>query len=110
MGISPLDLQTMYSQMANVAKVVADKQQGVQLAQQMQEQNIIQRNEEKARAVQKAADEDAKTQGVKPDGKNSSGQQQGSSRKDSKEEPPVESPSEIKIQAGNLGQHLDISL
>ena len=37
MGIQPIDLQNMYSQMNNVAKVVSNQQQGSQLTQAMQE-------------------------------------------------------------------------
>ena len=37
MSVSPLDLQTMYANMNNVARTVSHQQQGVVLAQQLQE-------------------------------------------------------------------------
>ena len=48
MGVSPIDLQTMYANMNNVARTVAHQQQGAVLAQQLQESKIIQQNTEKA--------------------------------------------------------------
>ena len=37
MGLNPLDLQTMYSQLNNVAKQAAHQTQGASLAQSMQQ-------------------------------------------------------------------------
>ena len=39
MGVSPIDLQTMYANMNNVARSVSHQQQGLVLAQQLQEAN-----------------------------------------------------------------------
>ena len=67
MGVSPIDLQTMYANMNNVARLASHQQQGVVLAQQLQESKIIQQNAEKAAQVHKAADNDAKSTGIHDD-------------------------------------------
>ncbi len=51
MAIQPIDLQTMYAQIQNVAKQAAFQQQGLQLADSMQQENIIKQNEEMAQRV-----------------------------------------------------------
>jgi hypothetical protein len=82
MGVSPLDLQTMYANMNNVARTVAHQQQGAVLAQQLQESKIIQQNTEKASQVRKAADNEAKSTGINDEGhQNSSAYGQGGRRK-----------------------------
>jgi len=108
MAIAPIDLQTMYSQMSNVAKVVADKQQGVQLASQLQENNIIRQNEEKSQTVQKAADDDAKSMSVNQDGKgNGSAYQQNKKNGNQNESDAPAKP--VEIREAYLGRHVDIS-
>ena len=52
MAIHPIDLQTMYSQIENVAKQAVHQQQGVQLSESMQKANEILQNMEQANKVQ----------------------------------------------------------
>ena len=52
MGVQPIDLQNMYSQLSNVAKAVAGQQQAAQLSESMQQQNQIEKNLQEAQKIQ----------------------------------------------------------
>ena len=52
MGVQPIDLQNMYSQLSNVAKAVAGQQQAAQLSESMQQQNQIEQNMINAQRIQ----------------------------------------------------------
>ena len=109
MGIAPIDLQIMYSQMNNVAKTVANQQQGVQLAQQLQESKIIQQQVEKAVSVKKAADEETKTLTINKDGhrQDLSGGQGGNKKRHEKDNEPPEQPPVFREPY--LGNHINIT-
>ncbi len=108
MGVSPLDLQTMYANMNNVARSVSHQQQGLVLAQQLQESKIIQQNAEKSRAVQKAADNEAKSTAIN-DEKNDSGSSFSRNKKRKKhEEESSASKNETEIRESYLGIHINI--
>ncbi len=109
MAIGPIDLQVMYAQMNNVAKIAVSQQQGAVLSQQLQEQKIIQQNLEKNAAVKKVADSDSKTQlvGDGTQGGNGAAPQSntgGNSQSDFSQTP--EKKQEIK--ESYLGQHIDL--
>ena len=72
MGIQPIDLQTMYTQLSNVSKSMAGAQQA-QLTEAMQQQGNIQRNMENAAKVQQTSNEKADTNSVNQNGSNGSG-------------------------------------
>ena len=70
MGLNPLDLQTMYSQIDNVAKQAAHLTQGLQLSQAMQQEESVRKNLEKASKVSRTKESaGAKGIGVDSDGK-----------------------------------------
>lgn len=107
MGVSPIDLQTMYANMNNVARSVSHQQQGLVLAQQLQEAKIIQQNSEKAAQVHKTADNEAKSSGIKDEGHQGSSQYGSSGKRggsEQKENPRRES----EIRESYLGIHIDI--
>ncbi len=112
MAIQPIDLQTMYSQMTNVANRVAHEQNGGQLAQSINQQSVINQNAEKAQAVQKTASNDAKASVVKKDSKGNGGfyggarQNGGTGLEDSEDEQPKK---KVEIRESFLGQHIDIT-
>ena len=54
MGLNPIDLQTMYAQLNNVAKQASAQTQGAQLSQAMHEANVVEKNLEEARKVVQA--------------------------------------------------------
>ena len=72
MGIAPIDLQTMYTQLSNVSKTMAGAQQA-QLTEAMQQQTNIQRSMENAAKVQQTSNEKSDTNSVNQNGSNSSG-------------------------------------
>lgn len=106
MAIHPIDLQTMYAQMNNVARTVANSQQGAQLAQQLQENKIIQQNLEQAHTVKKAANDEAKSTGVTDEGHRGSQQENNKRKNASSQENPQK---ETEIRESYLGQHIDIT-
>ena len=67
MGIAPIDLQTIYSQLSNVSKSMAGAQQA-QLTEAMQQQGNIQRNMENAAKVQQTSNEKSDTNSVNQNG------------------------------------------
>lgn len=73
MGMQPIDLQNMYSQMSNIARNVAGQQQAAQVSEQVQHQNQIQKNIEQSQRVQQASNDKSNTNNVNPDGRNGGG-------------------------------------
>ena len=73
MGMQPIDLQNMYSQMSNIARNVAGQQQAAQVSEQIQHQNQVQKNIEQSQRVQQASNDKAKSNSVNPDGHHGSG-------------------------------------
>ena len=75
MGIQPIDLQTMYTQLSNVSKSMSGAQQA-QLTEAMQQQGNIQRSMENAAKVQQTSNEKAETNtGTRPRGKQENGRE-----------------------------------
>ena len=68
MGIQPIDLQNMYSQMNNIARTVGGQQQQAQVAQSVQQQNQIQKDIEQSQRVQETKNDKANTNNVNPEG------------------------------------------
>lgn len=98
----------MYSQIANVAKVAAHQQQGVQLSEAMQQADVVRRNEEQSRRVNQTegesksstVDQNGSRQGAAPDGR------RGSDGGRSDGEPPAE---QGRLKEPYLGRHIDIT-
>lgn len=111
MGVSPLDLQTMYANMNNVAKVASNIQQGAVLAAQLQESNIVQQNAEKASQVHKTADNEAKSTGVSEEGHQNGGGYRNGKKKNqnSSGENQNSSKNTNEIRESYLGIHIDIT-
>ena len=110
MALQPIDLQTMYSQMANVAQRVASEGQGAALSQSIQTQGIINQNLQQSQAVQKAAANEAQTGKIKADGKGSDGQAAGGKMKKREgQEEEVPQKKEYEITDPALGAHINIT-
>ena len=94
MAVSPIDLQTMFSQVENVAKQASHLQQGVKLAEEMQQINVIRQNAEKAQKVN-SSNESSKSDSVNDDSGSSSDSSdfQGKNR----------------LKESYLGNHIDIT-
>lgn len=110
MAIAPIDLQVMYAQMHNVAKIAVSQQQGTVLSQQLQEQKVIQQNLEKAEAVKKAADSEAKTMLVNNGSRGGGGgaEAQSGGKKNTQSDVPLPSEKKQEIKESYLGQHIDL--
>lgn len=108
MAIQPIDLQTIYSQMSNVAKNVAHQQNGNQLTQAMQENVAVQQEQERLAQVHKTAENEANTSQVKDKGHQNNSFQNQKNQKKSKEEEP-EKKKLTEIRESFLGQNIDIS-
>ena len=110
MGIQPIDLQTMYTQLSNVSKSMAGAQQA-QLAEAMQQQGNIQRNMENAAKVQQTSNEKSNTNSVNQNGSNSSGAYGGKKQqnKNQNEEDDIQEIRPPKSDHSYLGTIIDIT-
>lgn len=81
MGIAPIDLQTMYSQLSNVSKTMSGAQQA-QLTESMQQQQNIQRDLENSQKVQQTSNEKANASKINQNG---SGSQSFTGKREKKE-------------------------
>ena len=110
MGIQPIDLQTMYTQLSNVSKAMAGAQQA-QLTEAMQQQGNIQRSMENAAKVQQTSNEKADTNSINQNGSNGSGAY-GQKKQDKKNQNTQEENGEIrppKSDLSYLGTIIDIT-
>jgi len=110
MGIQPIDLQTLYSQLGNVSKTVAFQQQGIPLQNAIQQEEQTKRLQQKREAVEAAAGYDEGPAGVKNDKESAPDTQE---QKDKKKRGENETEDDGKvfevIKDPRLGQHIDIS-
>lgn len=109
MAIQPIDLQTMYSQMSNVASKVSHEQHGSQMTAALQQQSAVNQNAENIKTVKKAAGEDAKTGLVKDNGhQNQESSSNESKPKNESEEETAEN-KKTEFREDYLGRHIDIT-
>ena len=110
MGIQPIDLQTMYTQLSNVSKSMAGSQQA-QLTEAMQQQNNIQKNLENAARVQETSNEKTDTHSVNQNGSNSGGAYGGNTKQNNNqsEETETEEYRPPKSDHSYLGTIIDIT-
>lgn len=109
MALQPIDLQTMYSQMANVAQRVASEGQGAALSQSIQAQTLANQNLQQSQTVQKAAANETQTGKIKADANGSNGAEQGEKKKkEDKQEVPEEKKA-YEITDPALGVHINIT-
>ncbi len=110
MGIQPIDLSVIYSQMDNVSKFNASQNQLVQASNQQGRDKVASENLEKSKTVQNAARDETQSGNVKNnlEGGSSAGYSAGGRKKKSsgKDEPADSSPDEISEPG--LGQLIDI--
>lgn len=109
MAIQPIDLQTMYSQMSNIAGRVSQEQQATQVNASLQQQAAVNQNAQKINTVKKTADSESKTGLVKEDGHQNSPEEK--SEKKSRQNENQETQEEIKteIREDYLGKHINIT-
>ncbi len=109
MALQPIDLQTMYSQMANVAQRVSGETQGAALSQSLQQQGIINQELQQSQTVQRAAGNEAETGKIKSDSRgNSPNQSYGGKKKNPNSEVKDEK-KEYEIRDPLLGQRINVT-
>lgn len=110
MGIQPIDLQTMYTQLSNVSKTMAGAQQA-QLTEAMQQQGNVQRSMENAAKVQQTSNEKSDTNSVNQNGSGAgsyfSGKRKGQEQKQKDEY--LEEKRPPKSDLSYLGTIIDIT-
>ncbi|MBR1639733.1 MAG: hypothetical protein IJ688_10150 [Treponema sp.] len=109
MGIQPIDLQTMYSQLSNLSKTMSGTQQA-QLTEAMQQQSNIQKSLENVTKVHETSNEKADTNSVNQNGSNSSAFRGGQKKKNKDEENTQDEPLKtIRPNYSHLGTIIDIT-
>ncbi|MCQ2611484.1 MAG: hypothetical protein MJ169_07010 [Treponema sp.] len=108
MGIQPIDLQTMYSQMSNIAGRVASEQHGAATAQANQQLLAMQQTAENIKTVQKTAENESQTNLVKEDGHNGQSAYGSASSKKQSSENDSQSDDDDTIRENYLGHHINI--
>lgn len=109
MGVQPIDLQTMYSQMANVAQRVSGETQGAALAQSIQQQGIINQELRRSQTVQRAAGNEAETGKVKSDSRGNSPNQSYGGKKKNPDSDTKDEKKEYEIRDPLLGQRINVT-
>lgn len=109
MGIQPIDLQTLYTQLEKVGKAQAQQQQGAQQAQNAQmDVNRLKAEERLSKVQESDTDERAGTVREREgDGKDDAGSGERRERPDAESAPPE--PDHEVIRDPALGKHIDIS-
>lgn len=109
MAVSPIDLQTMFSQVENVAKQASHLQQGVKLAEEMQQINVIRQNAEKAQKVN-SSNESSKSDSVNDDsGSSKKFNQNQSNNSESSSSDSSDFQGKNRLKESYLGNHIDIT-
>ncbi|MDR2551749.1 MAG: hypothetical protein LBD31_01080 [Treponema sp.] len=107
MAISPIDLQTLFTQVDKVGKQEAAQRTGTAIQQSIQQAQIQQKTDERIRSVNEAQDAGEGAEGVRNRNGGGPGHESGGRRKEEagKETPP---PEEV-IRDPALGKNIDIS-
>ena len=111
MGIAPLDLQTLFSQVDKVGKAQAAQKDGQVLHQVMQGVQIQKKADEQMLQVNQAQNQGDGADKVKDRGPNHGhGGEQGSGKNKNRNENPEEEKKHSYFNDPNLGKKIDISL
>lgn len=114
MAISPIDLQTLFTQIEKVGKNQATQREGLQIQQALQSQQIQQRTEERIRSVNETQDTgEGGAERVKDrNGRGKSPEEEGREGKESageNEEVPSEDRAAYVIRDPGIGRNIDFS-
>ncbi len=114
MGIQPIDLQTMYSQLSNVSKVIGGQQQTAQISEYSQQQVNAQKNLENSTKVQQTSNEKTKASAnktVNQDGSSGGGAFMSSGKKKNEQNETYDETASTQSRKDNeshLGNLIDI--
>ncbi|MDR2661442.1 MAG: hypothetical protein LBC31_00435 [Treponema sp.] len=110
MAISPIDLQTLFTQADKVGKQEAAQREGAAIQQALQQAQIQRHTDERIRAVNEAQDMGDGTEEIKDKNGGRKGQEAEGRRRDrdQEEEPPDEA--KTVIRDPDLGRNIDVTL
>ncbi len=109
MAVQPIDLQTMYSQMANVATKVSNDQHGAQMMASVQQQNAVIQTAEQLKTVNKAATNEEKTGLIKDKETESSQEFNGNKKEKREKDKELLEQKKTEFREDFLGKHIDIT-
>lgn len=111
MGIQPIDLQMVYSQLEKVSKNVTFQQQGAQLQGAIQQEKAMEQQNQKSQSVQETQFSQAEAGKVREDGHNGNQDMPEQNNDKSKKEEIIEEslPNFEIIRDPTLGTHFDIT-
>jgi len=110
MAISPIDLQTLYSQVDKVGKQESAQREGAALQQALQQAKNQQLTEERIRSVNEAQNSGEGAEGIKDRNGSTGREREGEKKTREEEEEEKERASESIIRDLDLGKNVDISL
>jgi hypothetical protein len=108
MAISPIDLQTLFTQVDKVGKQESAQKEGAALLQSIQQAKDQQDTDERIRSVNEAQNTGEGAEGIK-DKNGRAGQEGSGHRKEEAEEKPEDSGDTV-IRDPDLGRNIDVSL
>ena len=111
MAISPIDLQTLFTQMDKVGKQEMAQRDGAAVLQSIQNARQQQQTDERVRSVNESQDTGEGSEAIKDKNGGRAGQEQGEQKNQSEEE--TEKNTKEKdgvIRDPNLGRNIDVSL
>ncbi|MDR2143004.1 MAG: hypothetical protein LBP29_01385 [Treponema sp.] len=107
MAISPIDLQTLFTQVDKIGKQETAQKEGAAIQQALRQAQVQRITEEKINAVNEAPDQG---EGAGKVGDKNSGRREGEARKKAAEEEAGDEADEDVIRDPDLGRNIDVSL
>lgn len=108
MGLQPIDLQTMYSQMSNMAKQASLAENSIQAVQNAQNKELVRQVEEQKNKVSET-EKQSGASSVNQNGRNSQGGAAFSGQKQNEEASEEEKNCGGRLKESYIGQHIDIT-
>lgn len=106
MAIKPIDLQALFLQLGKVGKEQLALKEGAVLQQSIQGAIVQKQQDQAAKSVRRAEDDELETEAIKSDADASAGWQESEHKR---EEGSEEKPDKETIKDPALGGHIDIS-
>jgi hypothetical protein len=113
MAISPIDLQTLFTQADKVGKQVGARQEGAAIAQSLQQTQMQQQIDERVRAIEDTPDQGEGAEGVRERKERREGEEAASGKKqgEAEEDAPEEKKKEDDVfRSPAMGKNIDIML
>lgn len=108
MGLQPIDLQTMYSQMSNMAKQASLAEHSMQAVQNLQNKELARQIEEKKNKVLEAEKQNGAAS-VNQNGHNNQGGAESFKNKENDKDSAEDEDNKGRLKESYIGQHVDIT-